>query len=89
MRLVLKLFILFVGTVCSLSAFSQENDVDSTMQLINDIQSREFNSNIQLMEEKLASMEKDSLSQFNDTIYIGLASLLSSSYIGSVAIVRG
>ena len=77
----LKYVILLIGLLCSLSSFSQKDDYDSVEQLVNDIHSRRFEKPVNFMKRQIVSMESDTISQFQDTIYIGLVSLLATTYV--------
>ena len=82
MQLIIRFFICLLGILCPLLAFSQD-EYDSAEELINDIKNRNFEKPIAFMERTLFQMEKDSTEEFQDSIYIGITTLLTSSYIES------
>ena len=82
MRFILGLFICLLGFLYPLIGLSQE-EYDSAEDLVNDIKNRNFEKPIAFMERTLFQMENDSTEEFQDSIYISMTSLLTSSYIES------
>lgn len=82
MRIIIRFFICLLGLFYPLFAFSQD-EYDSAEELINDIKNRKFEKPIAFMERTLFQMENDSIEEFQDSIYIGITTLLTSSYIES------
>ncbi len=83
MQISLRNIILVIGLLCSISSFSQNEEYESVEQLANDIHSRRYEKPIAYMKKQIASMESDTISNFQDTIYLSLTGLLAVAYVHS------
>ena len=76
--------LLFLFLVCIVTcSYAQVKDEETFEQVLYDIQTRNFERPIRLISNELLSMEQLPASEFQDTAYIGLTSLLSIAYVQS------
>ena len=75
-----RILFLLIGILTLLPSYSQNVEYDSYEELIGDIKKRNFEKPILFMKQYLASAENGT-EVFKDTAYIGMTSLLASSYV--------
>lgn len=74
-----RILFLLIGFLTLLPSYSQNVEYDSYDELISDIKSRNFEMSIPYMRQCLASIENGT-EVYQDTLYIGMTTLLASSY---------
>ena len=75
-----RLLFLLIGFLTLIPSYSQNVEYDSVDELISDIRSRNFDKPISYMRHYLATVENGT-EVFQDSMYIGMATLLASSYV--------
>ena len=75
----LRILLLLFGLLLFVSSYSQNIDYSSAEELISDIKRRDFEKPISFMRQYLASVENGT-EVFHDSVYIGMSTLLASSY---------
>lgn len=75
----LRLLFLLIGFLMLLPSYSQNVEYDSVDELISDIKNRNFGKPISYMRHYLATVENGT-EVFQDSMYIGMTTLLASSY---------
>lgn len=75
----LRILFLLIGFLILLPSYSQNVEYDSFEELIGDIKKRDFEKPISFMSQYLASVENGT-EVFQDSIYIGMATLLATAY---------
>ena len=75
-----RILLLLIGCLALIPSYSQNVEYDSYEELIGDIKKRDFEKPILFMRQYLASVENGT-EVFQDTTYIGITTLLASSYV--------
>ncbi len=75
----LRILLLLFGLLLLVPSYSQNVDYSSAEELISDINRRNFEKPISFMKQYLASVENGT-EVFQDSVYIGMTTLLASSY---------
>lgn len=75
-----RFLLLIVALLTFLPSYSQNAEYNSVNELLNDIYSRNYEKPITFMRHYLSSVENGT-EVFQDSIYIGIASLLMTSYV--------
>ena len=75
----LRILFLLIGYLTLIPSYSQNAEYDSVDELISDIKSRNFDKPITYMKHYLATVENGT-EVFQDSMYIGMTTLLASSY---------
>ncbi len=75
-----RILLLLIGCLALIPSYSQNVEYDSYEELIGDIKKRAFEKPILFMRQYLASVENGT-EVFQDTTYIGITTLLASSYV--------
>ena len=75
----LRILLLLFGLLLLVPSYSQNIDYSSVEELISDIKRRNFEKPISYMRRYLASIENGT-EVFQDSVYIGMTTLLASSY---------
>ena len=78
----LRILFLLIGFLILLPSYSQNVEYDSVDELISDIKNRNFEKPISYMRHYLSSVENGT-EVFQDSAYIGMTTLLASSYVHS------
>lgn len=74
--------LLLLCFVCIVTcSYAQVKDEETFEQVLYDIQTRNFERPIRLISNELSSMEQLPVSEFQDSIYIGLTNLLATAYV--------
>lgn len=74
-----RFLILLIGLLTSIPSYSQNDEYDSVDELISDIKRRNFEKPISYMRHYLTIVENGT-EVFQDSIYIGMATLLATTY---------
>ena len=75
-----RILFLLIGFIALLPSYSQNVEYESVEELISDINSRKFEKPISYMRHYLANVENGT-EVFQDTAYVGMTTLLVSSYV--------
>ena len=78
----LRILFLLIGFLILLPSYSQNVEYDSVDELISDIKNRNFEKPISYMRHYLSAVENGT-EVFQDSAYIGMTTLLASSYVHS------
>lgn len=78
----LRILFLLIGFLILLPSYSQNVEYDSVDELISDIKNRNFEKPISYMRHYLSTVENGT-EVFQDSAYIGMTTLLASSYVHS------
>lgn len=76
----LRILFLLIGFLILLPSYSQNVEYDSVDELISDIKNRNFEKPISYMRHYLSAVENGT-EVFQDSAYIGMTTLLASSYV--------